>query len=336
MLQSLTSNSLRAFDASDRARLAREAALNELEAFTYRSRDLLEDEGFVAASTKEQRAAIETQLHELSDWLYAEGVDADEKTLKAKHSALKALIDPVVARKAEAKNRPEAVAKLKELLGSSKDVMEMIRSSVDKVAAAESSAAAASASASSASAESSSSSSTPSASPSSANADDTLSDLEQDLPPPPPESTPQNTPEPFTSPYTADDLTYLTTKYDTIATWLETKLSAQAKLSPHDDPALTATELDRRHKELSDAIVDLAQRQLRANAKKTGGGKKSGSGSGAGSGGKKNKTTAAKRKEEKRKKAAEEEAAAEAAADGKKDKADEKKTEKETPEHGEL
>ncbi|KAK8234033.1 Hsp70 protein-domain-containing protein [Phyllosticta capitalensis] len=327
---------LRAFDASDRARLAREAALNELEAFTYRSRDLLEDEGFVAASTKEQRAAIETQLHELSDWLYAEGVDADEKTLKAKHSALKALIDPVVARKAEAKNRPEAVAKLKELLGSSKDVMEMIRSSVDKVAAAESSAAAASASASSASAESSSSSSTPSASPSSANADDTLSDLEEDLPPPPPESTPQNTPEPFTSPYTADDLTYLTTKYDTIATWLETKLSAQAKLSPHDDPALTATELDRRHKELSDAIVDLAQRQLRANAKKTGGGKKSGSGSGAGSGGKKNKTTAAKRKEEKRKKAAEEEAAAEAAADGKKDKADEKKTEKETPEHGEL
>ncbi|KAK7534829.1 putative Hsp70 family chaperone Lhs1/Orp150 [Phyllosticta citribraziliensis] len=331
---------LRAFDASDRARLAREAALNELEAYTYRSRDLLEDEGFIGVSTKDQRAAIETKLRELSDWLYAEGVDADEKTLKAKHSDLKALINPIVSRKDEAKQRPEAVAKLKELLGSSKDVMEMIKSSVDKVAAAEKAAAAASASSSTATPAASPSSTpvgsyTPGATPpaASAPAGDALDDLEEELPPPPPadDTAAKKAAADFSSPYTAEDLTFLTSKYDTITKWLESKLAEQAKRAPTEDPALSARELALRHKELSDAIMEMAQRQLKAGAKKGGsaGGKKSGGGA------KKNKTSAAKRKEEKKRKA--EEKAEKEEGEGKKSgNGNGNGNGGEAPEHGEL
>ncbi|KAK7526321.1 putative Hsp70 family chaperone Lhs1/Orp150 [Phyllosticta citriasiana] len=338
---------LSAFDASDRARLAREAALNELEAFTYRSRDLLEDEGFIGASTKEQRTAIETKLRELSDWLSAEGADADEKTLKAKHADLKALISPIVSRQDEAKQRPEAISKLQELLSSSKDVMEMIKSSVDKVAAAEAAAAAASSSSSTGTPTPSPSSTpvehsinysnTPGSKPPAASntpaASDSLDDLEEDLPPPPPpadDAAKKANSDMASSPYTAEDLTFLSAKYDRITAWLETKLAEQAKRSPTDEPALSAKDLEAKHKELSDAIVELAQRQLRGGAKKgAGGGKKSG---GNGGNGKKNKTAAAKKKDEKKKKAE---------AEKEKEKEGEAKKKGngnggETPEHSEL
>jgi hypothetical protein len=47
-----TINRLAAFDASDKARRVREEVLNSLEAFTYRARDLVEDESFIAVSTQ--------------------------------------------------------------------------------------------------------------------------------------------------------------------------------------------------------------------------------------------------------------------------------------------
>ncbi len=64
------------FDTSDRNIVLRAEALNSLEAFTYRARDYLEDETFVAASSEQERKELEEQLSHTSEWLYGDGADA--------------------------------------------------------------------------------------------------------------------------------------------------------------------------------------------------------------------------------------------------------------------
>ncbi|KAF2084055.1 actin-like ATPase domain-containing protein [Saccharata proteae CBS 121410] len=238
---------LSAFDASDRARRAREEALNVLEAFTYRARDLLSDDNFVAASTTEQRSAIEDLLHTTSDWLYGEGADADEATLKAKLKALKDLVNPIQTRKEEASKRPEQIKHLQDALEQTQSMLNLVKDEVEKAAAA---------SASAESASSSSSSTTPSPSPSSA---DDLEDLDDapttDEPAP---STPSYTPV-----FTPSDLTSLSQTYDTISTWLSTKLAEQEALGPHEEAALSSTELEAKAKQLQDATMALIGKQMR-------------------------------------------------------------------------
>ncbi|KAL8707070.1 MAG: hypothetical protein Q9225_007840, partial [Loekoesia sp. 1 TL-2023] len=107
---------LSAFDASDRSRIKREETLNTLEGFTYKARDLLEDEGFISASTETQRTEIEQKFKDASEWLYGEGADASRETLKARLDELHGLVDPVQKRKDEAVKRPDAIKSLQEAL----------------------------------------------------------------------------------------------------------------------------------------------------------------------------------------------------------------------------
>jgi hypoxia up-regulated 1 len=65
-------------DKLDRDRVAREEALNSLEAYIYRSRDFLEDVIFEKVSSADERKLFKERLEAASEWLYS----SDSATLK--------------------------------------------------------------------------------------------------------------------------------------------------------------------------------------------------------------------------------------------------------------
>lgn len=260
------------FDASDRSRMKREETLNTLEAFTYKARDLLEDEGFILASTEKQRTEIEEQFKSASEWLYGDGADASRVILKDRLDYLRSLVDPVQKRKDESSKRPKEVKALQEALEQTKAMVNLISQSREAQSMAEE--AASSASTTESSTASTTDSTTDSAtesenteSPSSSVTDD-FADLDDDPattsstttsePPPPPPPMPS---------YSAEDLALLSEKQDSIQTWLESKLAEQEKLSPSDEPAFFSSDLAAKSKELNEVLMKLLQRQMQMPGK---------------------------------------------------------------------
>jgi len=75
-------------DKQDQTRAAREEAFNSLEAYLYRSRDLLEDELFLKVSTGAERSIFKEKLDATSEWLFS-SESATLEELKAKLNNLK-------------------------------------------------------------------------------------------------------------------------------------------------------------------------------------------------------------------------------------------------------
>ena len=123
---------LKAFAASDRARLQREEALNQLEGYTYRVRDKLEDEHFIIRSTESERTKIGEKSKAVSEWLYDEGSSATKEELKAKLKELQDLVSPVQQRLDESEKRPEVLASLKDALNTTESFLETIRKQIDE------------------------------------------------------------------------------------------------------------------------------------------------------------------------------------------------------------
>ena len=123
---------LKAFAASDKARVLREEALNQLEGFTYRVRDFLESEDFIAKSTEAERKILGEKSGETSEWLYEGGIDATKDELKAKLKDLQDLVQPIQQRVEEAVLRPEAITKLKDALTQTKSFFQNIYSQIDE------------------------------------------------------------------------------------------------------------------------------------------------------------------------------------------------------------
>ncbi|KIW91470.1 uncharacterized protein Z519_07436 [Cladophialophora bantiana CBS 173.52] len=256
------------FDISDRNAALRAEALNTLEAFTYRTRDYLEDESFIAASSQSVRKELEKQLSSISEWLYSDGLDAKLQDLKDKLKTLHGLVDPVLKRQDEAMKRPDAVKALKEGLESMNGMITMVEGSIKK--AAENAASSASESAESAASSASTSSATMDGDDldedpySSASAGEATQTAE-----PPPV-------KPYE--YTNEDLAALTTKYDEVKKWLDEKLAMQNTLGPHDDPAFLVSELQNKGQELQKLVSDTIMKTIRMpeipKKGRTGGGKK--------------------------------------------------------------
>ena len=248
---------LSAFDSSDRSRIKREEALNTLEAFTYKVRDLLEDEGFKAASTDKQRSEVEEHSKAASEWLYGDGADASRETLKARLDQLQDLVNPIQTRKEEAVTRPDAVQGLQDALEQVKAMASLISQNLEAAKIAEELASASAASAASSGTADPEPAGTPSPS-----AVDKFADLDDD-PLPSPSSTPSPSPEmPPLPSYSAEDLTELTSAQDIIQAWFDAKLAEQGKLSSTDDPAFLSADLLSRSKELNQVVMKLLQRQM--------------------------------------------------------------------------
>jgi len=238
---------LSAFDKSDQNRRLREEYFNKLEAFTYRTRDLLSDNEIIEVSTEAERSAIENQLSVTSEWLYTDGTSADLAGVKEKLQALRDLVEPVQKRKDEAVKRPLAIARLKETLNQTQSVIGVVRNSIE------------SASSAAAAAVESAASSTSTASLESTS--DALDDLEDEAtststyP-----SVPLQTP---TSAFSEDDLAQLKSTYESAQDWLTTKISAQDDLAPFDEPTLLSTDLDRKAEQLNKLMVNILSKQIR-------------------------------------------------------------------------
>lgn len=244
---------LSAFDSSDKSRMRREETLNTLEAFTYKARDLLEDETFIEASTEKQRTEIEEQFKSASEWLYGDGVDASRDVLKARLEELHGLVDPIQIRIQEAALRPKEVKSLQEALEQTKAMLTLMNQSQEAASIAEE---LASSSASSSSAAESETTPSPSAT------SDDFADLDDDTS----STTSTTTSEPFVPPpmpsYSAEEIKSVTEAQESIQKWLDEKLAEQEKLSLTDDPALLSSDLAAKSKELNDVIMRLIQRQM--------------------------------------------------------------------------
>ena len=248
---------LAAFDFSDRSRLKREETLNTLEAFTYRARDLLDDESFIAASTDKERAEIEERFKSASDWLYGEGAGATRDALKARLDELRSLVEPIQKRKEEAVKRPQQVQSLQEALNQTKAMVGVIKQQIEAQSAADT---ASSAAASSASEEAASRTTEPPTS------DDAFAGLEDDTATASTTSTAAPIPPPIFS-YSPEDLKVVTDAQESVESWLASKLAEQEKLSPTDDPVILSSDLAAKSKELNDMVMSLLTKQMKTPPK---------------------------------------------------------------------
>lgn len=235
---------LAAFDRSDLSRVQREEALNVLEAYTYRARDLLEDAGFGGASTEAVRSELSSLLSSTSDWLYGEGSSAKAEDFKSKLSALKAIVDPVQKRREEASARPEILKSLQSSLDQTKSMVDMISKQIAQAASSASEAVA-------------SSSTTAEPSPSVVDEDD----LEE-----PETSTSSASAKPSKAadmmPYTEEDLSSITKVYESVSEWVKSKIAEQDKLQAFEDPAFTVKELEAKSKELNKSLMDMVTKKM--------------------------------------------------------------------------
>ncbi|KAJ5901580.1 hypothetical protein N7495_002108 [Penicillium taxi] len=258
---------LTAFDASDRDRVLREEALNELESFVYRSRDLIESEDFAKAIKEDQLATLQDKVAKTSDWLYEDSDNAKTADFQSKLKELKSIVNPALKRIKETTNRPARVALLQDTLKNAESMKQLIESQIEIDQQAYSSE---SASSTSTTEESVSSSPTPAAS------SDPLDDLDDDSYSTSASSkstTKSTAPAKPTGPkytlFTPADLTSLTLVYESTKPWLETQLSVQATLTESDDPALTVMEIDNRLREFDRILNRMYERMTAATGQKT-------------------------------------------------------------------
>ena len=246
---------LAAFDASDRSRRLREEALNTLEGYTYRVRDMVEDEGFITSSTPEEREKIERLSKGASEWLYGEGSDASRDTLKSRLKEIRDLVDPVQKRKDETKRRPAEVQSLRETLNQTGSLINIMRGSAEKASS--------SSSASIASSESSASEPQMTTDASSTIRDE-WADLEDDTATTTISSaTTSSTIIPQAPMYTQEELADVSKTYESIQAWLDEKMALQEKLGPTDDPVIFSADLAKKSQELNKVIMDLLQKKMR-------------------------------------------------------------------------
>ncbi|PSR80074.1 Hsp70 protein-domain-containing protein [Coniella lustricola] len=249
---------LLAFAQSDKARRQREEALNQLEGFTYKVRDLIDSEVFVAASTEAERKSLEEKSSSASEWLYGDGADASKDELKKKLQELQDIVTPIQNRIEEATERPKLLSGLKEALTQTDEFVKNIK---DKIAEYDTWVAS-----SSASATASSESSTGTASPTGdfdglEDDDDTptyatkMEDVLKERGPVPPL-------------YVLDDLKETEDLYAKITQWLEEMEPKQQKLGPTDDPVLTTQALKDWRQKLDKAGMDLAMKSVKNFDKK--------------------------------------------------------------------
>ena len=266
---------MKAFDASDLARMQRAEALNSLEGYTYKIRDLIDEEAFVAVSAPSERAVIEDRSRAASEWLYDDGADAPALDFAARLKQLKILVEPIQRRRDEAAQRPDQVEALKSAIQQTKSLLETLRQSVVQasIAAAEAAAASASASSSAAEPEVSVMGSPPDGaeerSGEASEATLNLEDLDDDPLASPAaagtQASPSAMPEMMPLPeYSEEDLDKLEAASDAAEKWLQDKEVAQAKRNPTEDPAVLVKDLKAKGDELNRVMFELLSKQMKA------------------------------------------------------------------------
>ncbi|PMD45967.1 actin-like ATPase domain-containing protein [Hyaloscypha variabilis F] len=239
---------LQSFDDADRSKRLREEALNQLEGFTYKVRDLLDKDEFVAASTKEEQSSLESKSKETSEWIYSGGADASREELKAKLKEMKDIVTPIEFRMEEAATRPDKIKALQDALSQTKQVLAGINEQIKNDTKAHE-------------AFSSSKSAAASATTTAAATSNEFEGLEDEEVT---ETTSAPVEEETMDPpvYSEADLIRPQAQYDSISKWLDEKLAEQEKLSETADPVLLSKDLTAKAKELTDMHVELIMKSM--------------------------------------------------------------------------
>jgi hypoxia up-regulated 1 len=240
-----------ALAASDKARRQREEALNQLEAFAYKIRDILNIDSFVAASAEAERKTLEENAEAASEWIYGDGADAAKEAFKEKLKELQALVAPITKRQDEASKRAEHIQLFRERLNQTAQFIETVKGTIEKAAEEELSSKLASKSSTS------TTSTTTAAEPSSSTGD--FDGLEDGVSSTTASATTSATPEPAApSPvYKQTDLEELTKLYKTTNEWFEKILKEQEALPSHVDPVLWIKDLSNKSHEMSKFSYDM-------------------------------------------------------------------------------
>ena len=110
---------LKELDKKETEKLNIEKAKNTLESFILETKDKLLSEEFESAATEDEKNNIQTQLSAASEWLEYESSGANAKQFNDKLSDLRKLTKDLFDRVREHRERPEAVAALKNMLNIS-------------------------------------------------------------------------------------------------------------------------------------------------------------------------------------------------------------------------
>ena len=258
------------FDKSDAARRTREETFNSLEGLTYRVRDMLTDESFMAVSSPDQRSSIEKLLGETSEWIYGEGSSAGPTAIREKLSGLLALVSPVQERKKELADRPRLIESLETTLNQSQSIMSIVRSSIDRAASAAASVAKAATSTVAEEILSITSNVAQAVSTATGSREDAdeLEDVSTTFSSVKPSSTSYKAPILDTiSQYTEEDYTKLSELYTSVKTWLSEQQLAQAGLHPFEDPVLTSADMNRKSEQLNDLTSSMLRKLTRTPPK---------------------------------------------------------------------
>ena len=256
---------LAAFDTSDRNRVLREEALNELESFIYKSRDLIDNEDFVRVVKDDQLTDLQEKVSKASDWLYEDSDNAKTEDFKAKLKDLKVIVDPALKRINEGSTRPARIQLLQDMIKNAESMKQLIENQIETDQAAYSSALSATSTATAE--EETDSATTPTPAPS-----DDLEDLDEDAYSTSSTKTKTSAAAKPTGPkytlFTPADLASLTSVYDSTKPWLETQLELQEKLTESDDPVLTVVEIDSRLREFERILNRMYERMTAAAGRK--------------------------------------------------------------------
>jgi hypoxia up-regulated 1 len=117
---------LLAMDAADNARKAREAALNDLEAYIYQVKNKLTDDedNWKKVSTEEQRQEVVDLASAAEEWIYDDGRNAVVSEYKAKQDEIKKKAEQIFRRFSEMTDRPKAVEKAHNMIRTVKSKIE--------------------------------------------------------------------------------------------------------------------------------------------------------------------------------------------------------------------
>lgn len=236
---------LKAFSASDKARVQRDEAQNQLEAYTYKIRDILENEAFIAASTDAERKKIAEQSSEASEWLYDEGAEATKAELKTRLKKLQDLVVPVQKRTEETAARPELITKLKESLESTSKFVASMRQQIKEYDDWH-----ASASASTETATTETPASDDLEDEDGSTKEKTMDDVLEERGPVPPV-------------YKVEDIDELDALHKSTADWLSELEPKQQKLGATDNPVLLVKDLNAKRDKIEKAGKDLAMKGVK-------------------------------------------------------------------------
>lgn len=110
---------IESFTKTEKAKLRRESALNNLESHVIEAQRRLEQAEYSSCGTEKELEEIKTMCSEISDWLYEDGMDADVEVYEEKLSTLAKKTDEIYARHWEHNERPEALKALHSMINGS-------------------------------------------------------------------------------------------------------------------------------------------------------------------------------------------------------------------------